>query len=76
MGLHPEVVCWWGDLASRTFPSAPHVVSPGPVLPRGHGAHIVLRVGMHGLAHQRAVHVYRVIAVGEYTSLALVHMVP
>jgi len=56
-------------VAPRTFPTAPHVVTPGPVLSRGHRGHIVLRVGMHGLAHQSAVHVNRVVAVEGNTDV-------
>lgn len=51
-------------LPSRTF-HASHVSAPGPVLSRCHGGDIVLRVCVHGLTHQGAVHVDRVVTTNK-----------
>lgn len=40
---------------------ASHVSAPGPVLPRCHGGNIVFWVCMHGLTHEGAIHVDRII---------------
>lgn len=39
-----------------------HVSAPGPVLSRCHGGDVVFWVRVHGLTHEGAVHVDRVIA--------------
>lgn len=40
---------------------ASHVSTPRPVLSRCHGGHIVFWVCMHGLTHEGAIHVDRII---------------
>lgn len=45
---------------------------PGPVLSRCHGGDVVFRVCVHGLTHEGAVHVDRVITVNEIQVCALI----
>lgn len=51
-------------LAFLTF-HASHMSTPGPVLSRCHGGDIVFRICMHGLTHEGAIHVDRVITANK-----------